>query len=259
MWPWGPLVKEKKRMRDLLEAIASLRSRCLRGAGVIGAYHVRRVVPLMTRGLSLYEMMPDTQLVGTTLTQGLLCDNEVAQHVKEAMGEADVVFLILGHPVMRPDAGFTELLSGLVIWDSVMPLPGHTAMRATNHAADEQQKKKKVDEVKKRRSKQRAKLQRRKRRQGSSKEEEEEEEEEEEDDGSTLPIPWDDLAARDEDPPLPQAGSFPWHVVSWREQTAPPRPDLRRRPRNQRSQDASPHLGLRRRPQSQRKQLPCSV
>jgi len=57
MWPWGPLVKEKKRMRDLLEAIASLRSRCLRGAGVIRAYHVRRVVPLMTHGLSLYEMM----------------------------------------------------------------------------------------------------------------------------------------------------------------------------------------------------------
>jgi len=48
-----------------------------------------------------------------------------------------------------------------------------------------------------------AKLQRGKRRRGSLEEEEEEEEkEEEEDDSSGSPIPWDDIASGDEDPPL---------------------------------------------------------
>jgi len=39
------------------------------------------------------------------------------------------------------------------------------------------------------------------------------EEEEEEDDCSISPIPWDDLATGDEDPPSPQARPFPWHVM----------------------------------------------
>ena len=37
------------------------------------------------------------------LAQGLFYDSEVAQRIKEAIGEADAVFLILGHPVMRSD------------------------------------------------------------------------------------------------------------------------------------------------------------
>ena len=109
------------------------------------------------------------------------------------------MFPILGHPVMRPDAGFIELPVGLVFRDSVMPLLEHTAMRATNYATDEQRKKKKDDEEKKQWSTQRAKLQRGKRRQCSSKEEEEEEDDE--GDGSMSPISWDDLATGDEDPP----------------------------------------------------------
>ena len=35
-WPWGPPIKEKKRMRDLLEAIAFLKTHGLRRADVIG-------------------------------------------------------------------------------------------------------------------------------------------------------------------------------------------------------------------------------
>ena len=67
----------------------------------------------MARVLPLYEMRPDAQLIRTTLAQGLLRDSEVAQHIKEDIGEADVVFLIPGHPVMQPDTGFIELLAGL--------------------------------------------------------------------------------------------------------------------------------------------------
>ena len=87
------------------------------------------------------------------------------------------------------------MAAGLAFWDSITLLPEHTAMREANHAMHEQRRKKKDDEEKKRWSKQRVKLQRGKRRQGSL------EEEEEEEDGSMSPIPWDDLAARGEDPP----------------------------------------------------------
>ena len=70
------------------------------------------------------------------------------------------MFLILGHPVMRLNAGFIELPAGLAFWGSIGPLLEHVAMRVVNHAADEQRKKKKDDEEKKQWSKQRAKLQR---------------------------------------------------------------------------------------------------
>ena len=83
------------------------------------------------------------------LAQGLLHDSEVTQRIKEAMGEPNAMFLILGHPMMRPDVGFIELPAGLVFWDSVVPLLEHVAMRVVNHAADEQRKKKKDDEEKK--------------------------------------------------------------------------------------------------------------
>jgi hypothetical protein len=45
------------------------------------------------------------------LAQEVLHNSEVAQHLKEAMEESDVVFLILGHPEMRSDVGFVDLLS----------------------------------------------------------------------------------------------------------------------------------------------------
>ena len=112
------------------------------------------------------------------------------------------MFPILEHPAMRPDAGFVELPVGLGFQAFVAWLPEHADVRAANHAMDEQWKQKKDDKEKNWQSKQRAKLQRGKRCQGSSREEEEEEEEEEED-GSGSPIPWDDLAARHEDPPSP--------------------------------------------------------
>jgi len=58
VWSWGPPKKEKKRMHDILDTIAFLKSHGLRGASVIGAYHTRRVGPLMARALPLYGITP---------------------------------------------------------------------------------------------------------------------------------------------------------------------------------------------------------
>ena len=60
----GAPVKEKKRMHDLLEAIAFLKTHGLRRASVIGGYHARRVAPLMARILPLYGMTPGRSSLG---------------------------------------------------------------------------------------------------------------------------------------------------------------------------------------------------
>jgi hypothetical protein len=67
VWGWGPPEKEKKRLRDLLDAITLLKRNALHETDVIGAYHVRRVAPLMARALPLYRMMPSVSLTGWCL------------------------------------------------------------------------------------------------------------------------------------------------------------------------------------------------
>ena len=65
-------------MRAILEVVVLLRSRGLRGASVIGAYHARSVAPLMARALPLFGVVPVVELGGTMLAQGLLHNSEIA-------------------------------------------------------------------------------------------------------------------------------------------------------------------------------------
>jgi hypothetical protein len=70
--------KEKKKPTDHLKAIALLKDYSLHRASIIGAYHVRRVAPLMARALLLYKMTPDAQLDGIVLAEGPLHDTKIA-------------------------------------------------------------------------------------------------------------------------------------------------------------------------------------
>ena len=63
---YGPITKEQKRLSDLLKAIATLKGHGLCETGVVGAYHVRRLAPLMARALSMYKMMSDSAPEGTS-------------------------------------------------------------------------------------------------------------------------------------------------------------------------------------------------
>ncbi|RLM52956.1 uncharacterized protein C2845_PMPSC055388 [Panicum miliaceum] len=56
-WGYGP-PKKKKKLPGLLDAIAHLKARGLTGIEVIGAYHERRVMLMMARGIPLYSMDP---------------------------------------------------------------------------------------------------------------------------------------------------------------------------------------------------------
>jgi hypothetical protein len=134
------------------------------------------------------------------------------------------MFPVEGHPAMRLDTGFVDLVStsqppfhvslhpGSYFWlhgsvsegtvspfcDSRAPLPENEVVRVENHGADEAHKKKKHAEKLKKEVGERAKLQCGEHRQGSDEDLEydgnnDNVDEEEEDD-----IPWDELARDDE-------------------------------------------------------------
>ena len=118
-WRYRPIAKLQKRLGDLLKAIVTIKGRSLHGTGIVGAYHVRRLVPLMARALLMYKMTLDSTLEGTVMVAGeALSVSQMAQCIKEAMEclmDPSVylapVYLVLGHPMMWPDTGFIKLVS----------------------------------------------------------------------------------------------------------------------------------------------------
>jgi hypothetical protein len=58
-------------------------------------------------------MTPNEPLKGTVLARGPYRNSDIEQHIREATDVLDDMFrfLIPGHPVMRPDAGFIDLVS----------------------------------------------------------------------------------------------------------------------------------------------------
>ena len=111
--------KEKKHLNDLLAALRTLKDRGMKGSGIIGAYHARRVAPLMAHALPLYQMVPEASFEGTVFVDEALPYSEVAQRVKEAMEPTkdsrgailDFVYPVPGHPPMRPEPGFVDFVS----------------------------------------------------------------------------------------------------------------------------------------------------
>ena len=93
----------------------------MKGSGIIGAYHARRVAPLMVRVLPLYQMVPGASFEGMVLSNKVLPPSKVAQNIKEAMEPSkdntsailDFMYLVSGHPPMRPEPGFIDFVSSL--------------------------------------------------------------------------------------------------------------------------------------------------
>ena len=120
-WKWGVMTKEKKHITDFLATLHTLKDRGMKGSGIIGAYHVRRVAPLVARALPLHQMVPGVPLEGTVLVDEALPPSEVAQRIKEAMEPSkdnagvvlDFVYPVPGHPPVRPKSGFIDFVSPL--------------------------------------------------------------------------------------------------------------------------------------------------
>ena len=73
----GVSKKDKKKILDYLATICFLKDKGLKGSGIIGAYHTRRVAPLMRRVLPLYAMAPRASFDRTALAEGVLSPSEV--------------------------------------------------------------------------------------------------------------------------------------------------------------------------------------
>lgn len=100
-----------------MEAVKFLRTNKVTGASVVGAYHYRRVAPLMERRVPLFKMGPGEPPKGTVLVRRRLPHTEVAQRVKEALdfkdlAALDFVYPIPDHPAMRLMQGFLVLVGG---------------------------------------------------------------------------------------------------------------------------------------------------
>ena len=74
---------------------------------------------MMTRVLPLYAMAPEASFDGTALIKGALPNSKIAQRIKEAMELSwddtgvplDFVYLVPGHPPMRPELGHVVFVS----------------------------------------------------------------------------------------------------------------------------------------------------
>ena len=127
----------------------------MKGSGIIGAYHARRVAPLMARALPLHQMVPGASFEGSVLVDEALPPSEVAQRIKEAMepskdttGAAlDHVYPVPGHPPMRmepfdADFGvFVDQPRRPIFRDSSAPMPRDQVLAASNHIAAKWDKK----------------------------------------------------------------------------------------------------------------------
>ncbi|XP_025827310.1 uncharacterized protein LOC112902446 [Panicum hallii] len=217
MWLWGPVDKEKKRLVLLLGSIAHLKRRGLCCFGVIGAYHARRVALLMACAIPLFGMGLGMHPEGMTFAQGSLRDSEITQCIREALDGPEAVFAVEGHPVMRLDTGFIDLVSafppsfhvlllsgsyfGFIgrclqgqfspLHDSHAPLPEDEAVCAANRAADEARKKdaKKEEEKKTQTARQHGKCQQR----SNEEVEEDDDDDDGDDEEEEYDIPRDEL------------------------------------------------------------------
>ncbi|CAO2187053.1 unnamed protein product [Urochloa humidicola] len=91
----------------MVTAIRALMSRGLTGAGLITAYHERRLAPLMMRRLPMFEMTAEADLSGTRLSEDTLAPTELGQRLKEVLKASAVPdqFPLQGQPPMMPSPG----------------------------------------------------------------------------------------------------------------------------------------------------------
>jgi hypothetical protein len=81
------------------------------GAGVIAAFHERRVLPLMRWARRLDEMVVNAPLEGTVLVMGELDRKEIKKCIKSTLGSVPSDAALDVHPLMHLDDDFTEMVS----------------------------------------------------------------------------------------------------------------------------------------------------
>jgi hypothetical protein len=98
-WRWGLSREVQNHLKSLLEALRKLRDRALTAAGVVAAFHRRRVLPLANRRLRLDEMTPEAFVESSRMASAALSTDELLRRVKGTVGKADYSVVV----PMRPE------------------------------------------------------------------------------------------------------------------------------------------------------------
>jgi hypothetical protein len=92
-----------------LKALEELREKGLTAAGVVAAFHRRRVLPLTERRLPLWEMTPGVDSEGLQMSSDPLPVDDLHRRVAGTVGKLEAG--TFSQPSMRPDRGCVSLVS----------------------------------------------------------------------------------------------------------------------------------------------------
>jgi hypothetical protein len=95
-------------MEPLLDAMQRLYDRGLTEAGVVAAFHSRRVLPLVERRLCLHEMTSEAEVESSRMSSATLTIDDLLKRVKGTVGKAD--YSALAQVPMRPDHSYVSLV-----------------------------------------------------------------------------------------------------------------------------------------------------
>jgi hypothetical protein len=97
-------------LKSLLEALRKLRDRGLTAAGVVVAFHRRRVLTLANHRLHLDEMTLEASVESSRMASDALSTNELLRRVKGTVGKTYYSVVV----VMHPEPSYVSLMSILV-------------------------------------------------------------------------------------------------------------------------------------------------
>jgi hypothetical protein len=84
-WRWGATRENQEKLQLILQALQKLREGGLTAAGVVAAFHRRRVLPLVERRLRLAEMKPGVDMEGSRMSSTSLSADDLLKRVAFAL------------------------------------------------------------------------------------------------------------------------------------------------------------------------------
>jgi hypothetical protein len=110
-WRWGLPRELQTHLKPLLDALRRLWDHGLTAAGVVAAFHQRRVLSLTDRRLRLDEMTPEASVESSRMASIAFPTDELLRRVKGTVGKADCSTVVL----MCAEQGYVSLVSPLFL------------------------------------------------------------------------------------------------------------------------------------------------
>ena len=102
---------QQAKLEGLTDALACLVKKGLTATAVIANFHRQRVIPLVERAMSIFELTPGRQVEGSRTSNKLLSRTTAARRAKYAVADFPKDPEDLWRIKMRPEAGYISLVS----------------------------------------------------------------------------------------------------------------------------------------------------